>query len=163
MEIRNQTNSIMKRIVTLFLCMLLLTSIHAQETELTIDNQTPGWLSSKLTYAEQVALKKLTLTGYVNHEDIVFVNKLISNYNLEWLDISDINVLEYGENDYYGFMNYYNMTTNQFDGHVDIIDSKGANELSFYDQMQTFEKITDEGNGLQAIMARYGRKKSMDC
>lgn len=104
MEIRNQTNSIMKRIVTLFLCMLLLTSIHAQETELTIDNQTPGWLSSKLTYAEQVALKKLTLTGYVNHEDIVFVNKLISNYNLEWLDISDINVLEYGENDYYGFI-----------------------------------------------------------
>ena len=56
--------------------------MNAQDKVMTIDNQTPGWLSSKMTYAQQVAVEDLTVTGYINPTDMEFINGLIGKRNL---------------------------------------------------------------------------------
>lgn len=76
-----------KLFITLILILFAICTIQAQEKIVTIDNQTPGWLSSKLTYDEQVAVEELTVTGYINKADMAFINSLIKNRNLRILDL----------------------------------------------------------------------------
>lgn len=90
----------MKRTVIMALLMGISTMLYAQETELTIDNQTPGWLSSKLTYSEQVTVKKLTLKGYINKADMDFINSLIRTRNLESLDLYEVVLINENNQDY---------------------------------------------------------------
>ena len=106
----------MKRITSIIVFMCISIFIYAQETELTIDNQTPGWLSSQMTYSEQVSVKRLTLKGYINKTDMDFVNDLVRTRSLEYLDLYDVilidqnnveyniwnNLLNYGGGDGYG-------------------------------------------------------------
>lgn len=72
----------MKHFITslLLLCGYLLCG--AQATSLTIDNQTPGWLSSKIGYGDQQSVQNLTISGFLNPEDLKFIGSLINNHNL---------------------------------------------------------------------------------
>lgn len=73
----------MKKIVLLLSAILLMASntleSYAQKISITIDNQNPGWLSSKIVYKDQVTLKNLTVTGYLNGTDIAFIRELVLN------------------------------------------------------------------------------------
>lgn len=78
--------------------MLLLCSIgvSAQSEAMTVDNQMPGWLSSKIAYTDQVSLKSLKVTGYINGTDLAFVKKLMKNKSLVHVDLSDANIVSGG-------------------------------------------------------------------
>lgn len=90
----------MKKIVLLLSAILLIASntleSYAQKISITIDNQNPGWLSSKIVYKDQVTLKNLTVTGYLNGTDIAFIRELVLNRNLKHLDLSDANIVAGG-------------------------------------------------------------------
>lgn len=73
------------------LCFL---SVRAQQTSLVIDNQTPGWLSSKITYLEQQSVQDLRVTGYVNSTDLQFIGSLMGNALNGKLDLSDVIIIK---------------------------------------------------------------------
>lgn len=54
----------------------------AQATSLTVDIQTPGWLSSKINYVDQQTVENLTITGYINQADLSFIGTLMEKHNL---------------------------------------------------------------------------------
>lgn len=84
----------MKRIMTSFMCFVTYIVLFAQATSLTIDNQTPGWLSSKIDYADQQTVKNLKVIGYVNVTDLKFIGGLMQNRNLHGcVDLSEVNVV----------------------------------------------------------------------
>ena len=60
----------MKRIISLCMCLAMCMALFAQATDLTVDNQTPGWLSNKIGYGDQKTVKNLTVTGFINGEDL---------------------------------------------------------------------------------------------
>ena len=74
-------------------CLFASISMNAQDKVMTVDNQTPGWLSSKMTYAQQVAVEDLTITGYINPTDMKFVNGLINNRKLKVLNINQVHLV----------------------------------------------------------------------
>lgn len=83
----------------LLLTFLLLTCSYmlceAQATSLTIDNQTPGWLSSKINYGDQQTVKDLKVSGYLNADDIKFIGTLIQTHSLSGLvDIEDCQIVD---------------------------------------------------------------------
>ena len=61
-----------------------------------IDCQTPGWLSSKIAYGDQMTLKNLTVTGYLNGTDIVFLKGLLFDKSLKHLDLTDAHIVAGG-------------------------------------------------------------------
>ncbi|MBQ8051991.1 MAG: Ig-like domain-containing protein [Bacteroidaceae bacterium] len=78
------------------LCLMLSISLwaNAQATSLTVDNQTPGWLSSKINYGDQQTVKNLKVTGYINKTDLKFIGTLISSGSLDGeIDLSNANIL----------------------------------------------------------------------
>ena len=67
---------------------------YSQATSMTIDCQTPGWLSSMIDYADQQTVRNLKVTGYINATDLKFIGSLIQNQVLnEQVDLSDVNVV----------------------------------------------------------------------
>lgn len=70
------------KLVCLALCLMLCENVMAQQTSLTIDNQSPGWLSSKIGYGDQQTVENLKVTGYINNEDLRFISSLILNHSL---------------------------------------------------------------------------------
>ena len=48
-----------KNILISFLLLFVGLCMKAQQTSMTIDNQTPGWLSSKINYGDQQTVEKL--------------------------------------------------------------------------------------------------------
>jgi uncharacterized protein YjdB len=81
---------------TLLLCLTLSISLwaHAQATDLIVDCQTPGWLSSKINYGDQQTVKNLKVTGYINNADLKFIGSLISSRSLNGeLDLSECNIV----------------------------------------------------------------------
>lgn len=85
----------MKKIVLMIVCLTLGMVASAQKTSLVIDNQTPGWLSSKINYGDQKTLKSIKVTGYVNKDDLDFVFKLCDKYSLSKVDLGDVDIVEY--------------------------------------------------------------------
>ena len=82
----------MKRFYFFVMMLCSSVSLFAQATDLVIDNQTPGWLSSKINYGDQMTVKNLKVTGYINEADLKFLGTLIQNRNLYGrLDLSDAN------------------------------------------------------------------------
>lgn len=67
----------MKKLFSLLWLLCVCFTMYAQATKLTIDCQNPGWLSNKITYGEQMTVKDLTITGYINDVDIKFLSSLI--------------------------------------------------------------------------------------
>ncbi len=87
----------MKKIILLIVLVITNIVVSAQQTTLLVDNQTPGWLSSKINYGDQQTLVNLTVTGYVNQTDIDFINQLISKQKLHGrLDLSDVEIVGSG-------------------------------------------------------------------
>lgn len=56
----------------------------------------PGWLSSKIAYTDQVSLKSLKVTGYINGTDLAFVKGMMKNKSLVHVDLSDANIVSGG-------------------------------------------------------------------
>lgn len=79
----------------LLFCMAFISvlGMKAQESVMIVDNQTPGWLSSLMTYSQQAAVEDLTVTGYVNKTDMEFICSIIKKHNLKILNLYDVNVL----------------------------------------------------------------------
>lgn len=90
----------MKQIYIFLVCLFASISMNAQDKVMTIDNQTPGWLSSKMTYAQQVAVEDLTVTGYINPTDMEFINGLIGKRNLKVLNLYNVVTIDKDNNDY---------------------------------------------------------------
>ena len=67
----------------------------AQATTLTIDNQTPGWLSSKINYGDQQTVENLTVTGYLNPTDLAFIGTLIKSHSLHGkIDLTNTQIVD---------------------------------------------------------------------
>ena len=84
----------MKVFFSLFFMLCAYIPVFAQITDLVIDNQTPGWLSSKINYADQSTVRNLTVTGYINNTDLKFISKLTSNNLTGKIDLSGANVVK---------------------------------------------------------------------
>lgn len=82
----------MKRVITFYMCFAMCIVLFAQATDLTIDIQTPGWLSSKIDYADQQTVKNLKVTGYINNGDLAFIGKL-TQLSLKVIDLSDVTIV----------------------------------------------------------------------
>ena len=101
----------------LTLSLVLGYSINAfsQATSLTIDCQTPGWLSSMINYGDQQTLENIKVTGYINGTDIKFIRELNLNCRLSGIiDLENVKIVSGGES--YGTFNTgyigsYNPTT----------------------------------------------------
>ena len=83
-------------LIAIALCCRLLT--FAQATSLTVDCQTPGWLSSKINYGDQLTVENLKITGFINGTDIKFIRELNLNRNLKGvLDLEQAHFVSGGE------------------------------------------------------------------
>ena len=106
----------MKQIYIFLVCLFASISMNAQDKVMTVDNQTPGWLSSKMTYAQQVAVEDLTVTGYINPTDMEFINGLIGKRNLKVLNLYNVVTINANNDDYYlwpKFLDYNSSKTIQ--------------------------------------------------
>ena len=90
--------------LVLLICTNLAT-MFAQNTTLEVDNQYPGWLSSKIPFKDQASVQNLIVTGYINGTDVKFIRELMNNRQLSHLDLSDANIVAGGEA-YYTTDNY---------------------------------------------------------
>ena len=88
----------MKNITILLVVLMSMACISAkaQQTSMTIDNQTPGWLSSRINYGDQQSLVNLKLTGYVNNDDIDFLINLTKKFSLKVLDTEELHFVTGG-------------------------------------------------------------------
>lgn len=81
--------------IKLLLCILFSMigiCVNAQQTSLTIESNSPGWLSSKIGYGDQLTVKNLKVIGYLNNDDLKFIVNLARNYSLNGrLDMEDAN------------------------------------------------------------------------
>lgn len=67
---------------------------HSQATSLTVDCQTPGWLSSMINYGDQLTVKNLRITGYINETDLSFIGSLNKNQQLNGvIDLEDVQIV----------------------------------------------------------------------
>lgn len=82
--------------LVLLICTNLAT-MFAQNTTLEVDNQYPGWLSSKIPFKDQASVQNLTVTGYINGTDVKFIKELMNNRQLLHLDLSDANIVAGGD------------------------------------------------------------------
>lgn len=95
-----------------FLSMLVLlvctnfATLFAQNTTLEVDNQYPGWLSSKIPFKDQASVQNLTVTGYINGTDVKFIRELMNNRQLSHLDLSDANIVAGGDAYYINGVNH---------------------------------------------------------
>ncbi len=97
--------------LVLLICTNLAT-MFAQNTTLEVDNQYPGWLSSKIPFKDQASVQNLTVTGYINGTDVKFIRELINNRQLSHLDLSDANIVAGGD-EYYIDRNDHSYTIDE--------------------------------------------------
>lgn len=89
----------MKKYSILSLILLVHLCIYAQQTSLTIDNQTPGWLSSKINYSDQLTVQNLTVTGYLNTTDLEFIGLLMSKSLNGNIDLENTSIVKDSKNE----------------------------------------------------------------
>lgn len=65
----------------------------SQATSLTIDCQTPGWLSSMINYTDQQTVVDLTITGYLNTVDMNFIGTMMKLHSLKRLDLENVDIV----------------------------------------------------------------------
>ena len=86
---------------TLFTIAYVLSSClntFSQATSLTIDCQTPGWLSSMINYGDQISIINLKVTGYINSVDLAFIGSMM-DYELDGkIDLSEVTIVKNGKN-----------------------------------------------------------------
>ena len=109
----------MKKVLILF-AVVLFSSLNSfsQATSLTIDNQTPGWLSSLIPYSDQETLQSIKVTGYINGTDIKFIRELNKNRSLNGcIDLEDANIVS-GGSSYGGSDGYISVSTTTADNQL---------------------------------------------
>lgn len=89
----------MNKILSLLVILVCsnLAVVFGQSTTIEVDNQYPGWLSSKIPFKDQESVKNLTVTGYLNGTDIKFIRELLGDRQLTHLDLSDANIVAGGD------------------------------------------------------------------
>ena len=91
----------MKRIISICILCSITIGLFAQATDLVVDNQTPGWLSSKINYGDQLTVKNLKVTGYINETDLKFIGTLMYEQSLNGcLDLSNVRVVKDPSNEF---------------------------------------------------------------
>lgn len=154
----------MRKYFVLLLCVFAPFTAFAQATDLVIDNQTPGWLSSKINYGDQLTVKNLKVTGYVNDTDMKFIGSLIEGQSLNGsIDLSDVKIVKEnasGSDDYLkknalGLTNYSNKSSIRkfvFPKSLTKLDTGfestylNIDSLIFETQITTIEKQQFSGN-----------------
>ena len=83
----------MKKLLSFCITLCVCLNMSAQRTDLVVDNQTPGWLSSKINYGDQKTVRNLKVTGYINVTDFRFIGTLIKRWCLDGtLDLSEVEI-----------------------------------------------------------------------
>ena len=82
----------MKHFLTILMLACSYILCGAQATSLTVDNQTPGWLSSKINYGDQLTVENLKITGYLNGKDFLFIKELNKKSLTGVIDLSDASI-----------------------------------------------------------------------
>lgn len=79
-----------------FTCLLFCISLYsnAQTTDLVIDCQAPGWLSSYISPNDINTVRNLKVIGEINQTDLATIGNLVKNYNLHGrLDLSEVGIV----------------------------------------------------------------------
>ncbi len=84
----------MKRIYTTIVCCFMVAIFLQGQKRIELNNQTPGWMSSLLTYPQQQEVEEIKVTGYINQIDINFLKDLTS-LSLKSIDIYDADIVKY--------------------------------------------------------------------
>lgn len=85
----------MKRVILLMLLAYSYVLCIGQATTLVVDNQTPGWLSSKINYGDQLTVESLKINGFLNPEDLKFIGTLINSHSLKGhLNLEDCQIID---------------------------------------------------------------------
>lgn len=82
----------MKKLLLLCVLSVACSALFAQATDLVVDCQTPGWLSGKINYGDQLTVKNLKVTGYINDEDLRFIGSLTQKSLNGIVDLGDANI-----------------------------------------------------------------------
>jgi len=82
----------MKKILVMCLSLCISLCANAQATDLVVDCQTPGWLSSKINYGDQLTVKNLKVTGYINETDLKFIASLFNKELNGVVDLGDVTI-----------------------------------------------------------------------
>lgn len=93
----------MKRVILILLAwMIFLVPARGQENDkrIVVDCQTPGTLSSLITYVQQQNVEELYVSGYINKTDIQFVDQIIGFGNLKIVDLGNATSID-------GYMSFY--------------------------------------------------------
>ena len=84
----------MKKLLSFCITLCVCLNMSAQRTDLVVDNQTPGWLSSKINYGDQKTVRNLKVTGYINATDLKFIGRLIQNRLLDGIvDLGETDII----------------------------------------------------------------------
>ena len=83
----------MKKFLLLCILSAMCNALFAQATDLVIDCQTPGWLSSKINYGDQQSVKNLKVTGYINKTDLNFIGSLTQLSLNGIIDLGEVNIV----------------------------------------------------------------------
>ena len=85
----------MKHLLTFLMLTCSYMLCGAQATSLTVDNQAPGWLSSKIGYGDQQTVQNLKITGFLNPDDLKFIGTLVSVHSLNGvIDLEDCQIVD---------------------------------------------------------------------
>ncbi len=85
----------MKQILLIIMLMCSSLLCGAQAISMTVDNQTPGWLSSKINYGDQQTVENLAVTGFVNQKDLTFIGTLMAKHSLKGhLDLTNVKIVD---------------------------------------------------------------------
>lgn len=95
----------MKKIILLLaIAICCWVGAYSQATSLTVDCQTPGWLSSMINYGDQLTLKHLKVNGYINGTDLQFLRDLVLMRHFNGsIDLEDVNIVKGGTLNEYPF------------------------------------------------------------
>lgn len=156
-------NRRMARALLIAILMMVCTnSVQAQQTTLTVDCQTPGWLSSKIGYKDQLSVKNLTVTGYLNLTDMSFLAGLTEK-NLIHLDMSGVEMIEkptyfkgYEGNKFASSLQFFSLPNNDNNlksyaaGEVDsvFVNAEGILEM---EELGSTAKYLHIGEGIDSI------------
>ena len=122
--------------LVLMICTNLAT-MFAQTTTLEVDNQYPGWLSSKIPFKDQASVQNLTVTGYINGTDVKFIKELINNRQLLHLDLSDAHIVAGGE----AYYDSYKITEDNTIGSYMFTNDNYKRRLTYLSLPKSVKKI----------------------
>lgn len=128
--------------LVLLICTNLAT-MFAQNTTLEVDNQYPGWLSSKIPFKDQASVQNLTVTGYINGTDVKFIRELMNNRQLLHLDLSDANIVAGGDAYYIDKWTDYKIKEDNFIDDYMFISDKKMKYLSLPKTITEFHSVSD--------------------